>query len=66
MLCCYAINFSCRELFLTSVRNFEAGCESVENASPEKVHVDDFFDYGVTPAADVTMNAIDKECINNT
>ena len=28
------------------------------------VDVDDFFDYGVTPAADVTMNAIDKECIN--
>jgi len=55
---------SCRELFLTSVRNFEAGCESAENTSPEKVDVDDFFDYGVTPAADVTMNAIDKECIN--
>jgi len=28
------------------------------------LNVDDFFDYGVTPAADVTMNAVDKECIN--
>jgi len=31
---------------------------------PGRDDVDDFFDYGATPAADVTMNAIDKECIN--